>query len=481
MWLQDPQRLLRQLDLKADWIGLREIEEKKTNRASRNETPLRNNHSRTHGFMVEVIVDGQMGYAASPLLTEASVRACAERAVQQAKAAAAWSLHPVSAEAVRPMAQGEYRSPVQTSFSTWDARDWHDFLASLCRALKVSDKVAQAEAEVSIVERRSRFVSTSGSQFEQMQTMVTSHFHAIASDKGEVQRRSDRGGFARCHQSGLELFLTNDWLQRAALVGEQAIELLTADECPTGAMDLVLSPDQMLLQIHESIGHPLELDRVLGDERNYAGSSFVKPEDFGTLQYGSPLLNVTFDPTVEGEYASYRFDATGEAAEREYIIREGVLVRGLGGAESQLRSGLPGVACARTPSWNRPVIDRMANLNVEPGDSSREELFNMVENGVYMESNRSWSIDDYRRKFQFGCEYGKLIENGKLTKTVRNPNYRGVSNPFWRSLKAVGDADTFEVFGSPFCGKGEPNQLIRVGHASPLCLFENVEVFGGAQ
>jgi len=191
-------------------------------------------------------------------------------------------------------------------------------------------------------------------------------------------------------------------------------------------------------------------------------------------------MNITFDPTVSSEFASYGYDDGGLEATREYIIKDGVLVRGLGGMESQIRSGVLGVANFRASSWNRAPIDRMANLNLEPGDSSFDEIIGSVEKGIYMESNRSWSIDDYRNKFQFGCEYGKLIEGGKLTKTVKNPNYRGISNPFWNSLKMVGREDTFRIYGTPNCGKGEPNQVIRVGHASPVCLFNKVQVFGGA-
>ena len=191
-------------------------------------------------------------------------------------------------------------------------------------------------------------------------------------------------------------------------------------------------------------------------------------------------MNVTFDPTVPNEFASYAFDDNGCPAKREFLIKEGVLVRGLGGLESQARSGIPGVANARACSWNRPPIDRMANLNLEPGDSSLDEILASVRHGVLMEDNRSWSIDDFRNKFQFGCGYARLIEDGKITKTLRNPNYRGVTVPFWRGLKKVGNATTRTVLGTPNCGKGEPNQIIRVGHSSPVCLFENVEVFGGA-
>jgi predicted Zn-dependent protease len=239
-------------------------------------------------------------------------------------------------------------------------------------------------------------------------------------------------------------------------------------------------PDQMILQIHESIGHPLELDRILGDERNFAGTSFIRQEDFGSYQYGSSLLNVTFDPTVSGELASYRHDDDGTPAQRAYLIREGILQRPLGGALSQWRSGLEGVANSRACSWNRPTLDRMANLNVEPGNQRLEQLIGGIERGILMSNNRSWSIDDARNKFQFGCEWGRLIENGELKGVVKNPNYRGISAQFWRNLKAVGDASTFEVLGTPYCGKGEPNQVIRVGHATPACVFADVDVFGGA-
>ncbi len=200
---------------------------------------------------------------------------------------------------------------------------------------------------------------------------------------------------------------------------------------------------------------------------------------FGSYQYGSELLNVCFDPTVAGELASYAFDDEGQAAAREYIIREGLLLRPLGGRSSQQRAGLAGVANARASSWSRPPIDRMANLNLEPGSSSFDEMVSSIERGIYMETNCSWSIDDSRNKFQFGCEWARLIEGGELGSVVKKPNYRGISATFLQNLKAVGGESTFQVMGTPFCGKGEPNQAIRVGHASPACVFGDVDVFGG--
>jgi predicted Zn-dependent protease len=223
----------------------------------------------------------------------------------------------------------------------------------------------------------------------------------------------------------------------------------------------------------------LELDRILGDERNYAGTSFVKVEDFGHLRYGSPLLNVTFDPDIPHELASYAHDDDGTPASKQWLIRDGVLVRPLGGALSQYRSGMDGVANSRASSWNRAPIDRMANLNIEPGEHSQAQLIAGIEHGILMSTNRSWSIDDARNKFQFGCEWGQLIENGELKGVVKNPNYRGISASFWKNLRAVGDASTLQVLGTPNCGKGEPNQVIRVGHASPSCVFSQIDVFGG--
>jgi predicted Zn-dependent protease len=262
-------------------------------------------------------------------------------------------------------------------------------------------------------------------------------------------------------------------------IAEEALELLAAPDCSTGRMDLLLLPDQMYIQIHESIGHPLELDRILGDERNYAGTSFVSLDMFGSYVYGSPLLNVTFDPMVPGEVASYAFDDDGARAQREYLIRNGILERPLGGTFSQARANVQGVANGRACNWNRPTIDRMANLNVEPGSSSLDDLVAQVDRGVLMETNTSWSIDDSRNKFQFGCERGRIIENGVLKGVVKNPNYRGVSATFWRSLKGLGNAGTVRVLGTPTCGKGEPNQAIDVGHASPPALFADMQVFGG--
>jgi predicted Zn-dependent protease len=326
-----------------------------------------------------------------------------------------------------------------------------------------------------LVETEIQYVSSTGAEWIQNFDMVNTSYSATAQDSKDIQTRTSGNSV----QMGAEVFRDPNIFELCQTTGTEAMELLESENCPTGVMDLLLAPDQMQLQIHESIGHPLELDRILGDERNYAGWSFIKPENFGNLQYGSKLLNVVFDPNERGQFASYAFDDVGNPATREYLIKDGQLLRGLGGLESQKRLGILGVANQRSASWNRAPIDRMANINVEPGTETLEQMMSSVKSGIIMKTNRSWSIDDYRNKFQFGCEYGQLIEDGKITRTVKNPNYRGKTLQFWNSLKAVGNARTYESHGSPYCGKGEPNQVIRVAHASPYCLFSNIEVFGG--
>lgn len=476
----------------AAWLGLREVREQRHLVSAQDGHILDVTRDESRGVMVEVFARGQPGYAATTTITSAGLRAAAERALAQARAAERFALvrfrDDGGVPAVRPSSVGGWTSAAgearplsaggeaSSESAEIAAADLAARAVELTARMKLSPHIVQTMAGFDVIQSTMRLVSSSGAELEQTWRGHVLQLEATAHRDGLTQKRSDGDTL----QNALDRLHVGSLSARAERVATQALELLDAEECPTGTMDLVLMPSQMTLQIHESIGHPLELDRILGDERNYAGWSFVRLADIGTLQYGSPVLNVTFDPTVNQEMASYGFDDGGNPAQREYLIRDGLLVRALGGLESQERAGVPGVANFRASSWNRPPVDRMANINVEPGTSSFEEIVGAVERGILMDTNRSWSIDDYRNKFQFGCEYGRLIEHGKLTRTVRNPNYRGVTTPFWSALRKVGNASTLETHGAATCGKAEPNQLIRVGHRSPVCLFADVEVFGGA-
>ncbi len=430
------------------------------------------------GAMLTVIDGGGLGYAATSDLTRDGLRAAAERALAWACHTAAGSVAHFRAPAGRAPV-GEYETPVERPWRTVSLAERLDLLRGPCERLKCDERIVDWGADVWIMDEDTLYLTSEGGRVEQRFCWIVPELHATAHAGSESQTRT-LGGGARGMQGGLEVLEASGFGEAAPRVAEQALALLDAPNCPEETCDLLLASDQVYLQIHESIGHPLELDRILGDERNYAGTSFVTPDMFGSYRYGSELLNITFDPQVRGQLASYAYDDEGEPARREYVIRDGILLRPLGSATSRAREDLPGVANARASSWNRPPIDRMANLNLEPAGSSFDELVAQTERGVYMETNRSWSIDDSRNKFQFGCEWGRLIRDGELREVVRNPNYRGISARFWRSLKGVGDPSQVEMLGSPSCGKGEPNQAIRVGHAAPPCLFADVDVFGGA-
>jgi len=425
------------------------------------------------GAMITAIVRGGYGYCSTSDLSSSGLQKALDRAAAWAEASSATSIYEYKA-ADMPAARAEYRSnaPIAPSLSR---SELYDLLADECRAARHDDRIVERYAALELRHVEQLYLTSSGADIHQDFSFAIPQAHVAANDGPDTQVRS----FLDARQGGLERLGTSGFVGCGRRLADEALQLLRASNCPSGRMDLLLMPDQMMLQIHESIGHPLELDRILGDERNYAGTSFVTRDMLGQYRYGSELLNVTFDPTIPHELASYPFDDDGERAEKVWLIRDGILQRPLGGRISQLRAGLPGTANTRSGGWNRPSIDRMANINVEPGSSTLVEMIRSMERGVIMRTNTSWSIDDSRNKFQFGCEWGELVENGEVKHVVKNPNYRGISAEFWRNLNMVGGKDTFEVHGTLYCGKGEPNQVIHVGHASPACLFRDVEVFGG--
>ena len=438
--------------------------------------PVFNKLSR--GALLTVVSGNGCGYAATSDLSPGGLKKAVRQASDWALQSSALGLLKAK-DYPRPEGKAQYETPVKQHWDELPLNEKVALLQDANKALKIDDSIVDWQAYLGYRCDDILFISSAGAHIEQRFHYINPGLVAVA-NKGSLTQYRTGGGAQSSRQGGLEQLNMLDFPQAATPLAEEAVALLSADECPQGAMDLVLAPSQMILQIHESIGHPLEFDRILGDERNYAGTSFVTQDMFGSYRYGSDLLNVTFDPNRTEQLASYAYDDEGTLARREYIIRNGILQRPLGGASSQARTGMPGVANARQADWFRPPIDRMANLNVEPGDKSVEDMISSVEHGVYMETNRSWSIDDSRNKFQFGCELGRVIENGELKGLVRNPNYRGISATFWRNLVGVGNEDSFQVQGVTNCGKGEPNQSIYVGHATPACHFSAVDVFGGA-
>ncbi|MEP6942426.1 MAG: TldD/PmbA family protein [Betaproteobacteria bacterium] len=467
----------QQLRSDAEFWSLRAVDESAHTLVVRKNVPQPAMASRDRGAMLTAWADGGCGYAAISDLSPPALQAALDRATLWARASARASLIDFRGLA-KPEPRGEYASP-DVDGQGRTRRDWYELLGQESRSAGFDPRIVDWEASVETRSAVHTYMTSAGGDVTQRYRFVMPSLSVTAHGDGDTQTRSLNGYRGLAQQGGEAMLERFAFAGSGRRIADEALQLLAAPNCPTGRMDVLLMPDQMVLQIHESIGHPLELDRILGDERNFAGTSFVTLDMFGSYRYGSELLNITFDPTLPEELASYAFDDDGMRAEKQYLIRAGMLERPLGGALSQARAGIPGVANSRADNWNRPPIDRMANLNLEPGASTLQDMIGMIEHGVLMRTNNSWSIDDSRNKFQFGCEWGELIENGELKGVVKNPNYRGISASFWRNLEAVGDASTLQVLGTPFCGKGEPSQVIRVGHASPACVFSGVDVFGG--
>jgi predicted Zn-dependent protease len=460
-----------------DFWSLRAVDERAENFSVRKNVRQPPATSTDRGAMLTVYADGGCGYAATSDLSPSGLQEALDRASAWARASAGRSLIDFRT-LPNPAPRGEYASP-DADTRPWSRSEWYDLLAEESRDAGCDARIVDWEASVEARVAEHLYLTSAGGDVIQRYRFVMPNLSVSAHADGDTQTRTLNGYRGLAQQGGESMLDRFGYRGSGRRIADEALQLLAAPNCPHGKMDVLLMPDQMVLQIHESIGHPLELDRILGDERNFAGTSFVTLDMFGTYRYGSELLNVSFDPTRPEELASYGFDDDGAPAQKVHLIRRGILERPLGGTISQARARIAGTANSRADGWNRPPIDRMANINIEPGDAGLDAMIAGIERGVLMATNSSWSIDDSRNKFQFGCEWGRLIEDGRLTGVVKNPNYRGISANFWRSLTRVGDSSTVEVLGTPYCGKGEPSQQIRVGHASPACVFTAVDVFGG--
>ena len=457
-----------------DFYSIRVIDENRQSLSVRQQIVQPPGNQFHRGIHITVCDGGGIGYAATSDLSISGMKSALDQATHWAHITAEFCLVSADYIARRQIhAKSDWKSEIP--WNSTSLNDKLDLLQKINERLKTNDRIVDWWASLYCTHFNSIF-ATPDAEISQSFDSLMPYMGAVANQDTLTEKRSF--GIDCSAKGGLEVLNRIEFEKQADRVAEEALMLLDASNCPSEKLDLLLMPNQMVLQIHESIGHPLELDRILGDERNYAGSSFVTLDMFGKFQYGSELLNISFDPSIEYQIASYQFDDEGCTAEREYLIKSGLLLRPLGGYTSQQRAKTSGVACSRASGWNRPPIDRMANINLEPGNTPLQHMINTVENGILMDTNRSWSIDDSRNKFQFGCELGRRIVNGEVGELIKNPNYRGTSSRFWQSLSAVGDCDSFRVLSVPACGKGEPNQGIQVGHASPACLFNNVDVFG---
>lgn len=432
--------------------------------------------SRSRGVGVRVIADGAWGFAGCAEMSESAVRDAAKRAVDLARAAATTVDEPVRLAEVEPVVGSDV---VEAEIDPEDV-SLDDRLALLleCDRLMREEKVEVASAHVSILRVLKHFTSSEGASIRQEHVETGAGLEATAvGDCGACRRSYPSSHGGQVMRRGWELVDELDLPGHARQTAAEARQLVDAAECPCGTRDLILAGGQLALQVHESCGHPIELDRVLGTEASYAGTSFLTPDKLGSFRYGSDAVNITADATIPGGLGSFAWDDEGVPGQRTWIVRDGIFSGYLTSRETAAQLGLGGSnGCMRADGWGRLPLIRMTNINLEPGDLSREAIIASTERGILMEDNLSWSIDDRRLNFQFGCEIGWLIEDGEITAMVRQPSYTGITPEFWRSCDAVADAQTWRVWGVPNCGKGEPGQTARVGHGVSAARFRDVQV-----
>ena len=429
----------------------------------------------TAGLGVRALLGSSWGFQATPELTDAAARAAGAAATAVARASARVPGPPVELAPAPPVVASWSSTWVEHPLDDVGVGERADLLVAATNAATEAG-VALAHASSQVWDTEKWFASSDGSRIDQRIVECGAVVDATAVGDGETQRRSYPGVRGQYGTQGWELVRGLDLVANAALMAEQAQALLSAPACPEGVTTVILDSSQAALQIHESVGHAVELDRILGWEAAFAGTSWLDPGQLGNLRFGSELMQITADATLPGAMGSFGFDDEGVVAQRVDIVRDGRWVGVLSGRDSAPLVGLPSGGMVRADGPARLPMVRMTNVGLLPGDSSLDEMIAGTEDGIYMSTNRSWSIDDKRLNFQFGCEIGWEIKDGVLGRMVRNPTYTGIGPTFWASLDAVGGGDEWTVWGLPTCGKGQPLQVGHTGHHAAPCRFRDVRV-----
>lgn len=437
--------------------------------------------SESLGIAVRVVADGAWGFAATADLAKDAVEAVARRAIEIAKASAR-----VKKENIRlapePAAVAEWTTPYEVDPFTTSVEQNLDLLLKVDAEIRSNPGVTLAETGMNFQREESWFLSSEGADIHQTKYSTGAGYAAYAFAGSEIQKRSYPNSFGGQWQNrGYELIDEMKLVENARRIGEEAVALHNADQCPEGPRTIILDGSQLGLQIHESIGHPIELDRVLGMEANFAGTSFLTLEKLGKLRYGSDLVNVVADARQEHGpgLGTFAYDDEGVAAQSTPIITKGRFTGYLSSRETAhtigaQRSG----GTSRAEGWNRLPMIRMTNVSILPGETplTSEQLIASTDDGIYMETNKSWSIDDKRYNFQFGCEIAWEIKRGKRVRMLKNPSYSGITTEFWNSMDAICSRDEWTLWGTPNCGKGQPQQVVGTGHGASPARFRNVRV-----
>jgi TldD protein len=431
------------------------------------------------GLGIRVLDKGCWGFAATDDMTPDGLEAAASLAVEIARASSIAKKHDIEL-APEDRYVADWVAPCRIDPFSISVDQNLALLLAIDGELRRQPGITMAEASMSFSRTRQVFASSIGSLIDQTRCVTGAGFSALSYKDNEIQKRSYPNSFGGQHQlKGYELVEELNLLENAPRIAEQAVALHSADQCPEGAFDLILDSSQLGLQIHESIGHPIELDRVLGSEANYAGMSFLTLDKLGKLRYGSDIVNVVCDARLEHGpgLGTFAFDDEGVPAHQTDIIRSGLFVGYMTSRETAAVVGeRRSNGTMRADGWARIPLIRMTNVSLKPGAQSLEEVFGGSDHAIYMETNKSWSIDDKRYNFQFGCEIAWEIRNGKRIRMLKNPSYSGISTEFWNSCAAIAGREHWTLWGTPNCGKGQPEQVMGTGHGASPARFSNVRI-----
>lgn len=427
------------------------------------------------GLGVRALVGASWGFASTANLTTTAAGKAGAEATATARASAMVPGPPLHLADV-PVNQDTWSTtfaidPFELSVSTKA-----DLIVSVTATACAVEGIIVASAHLNFWDTRKWFVSSEGHRIHQRLVESGGGMDATAVDDTQVQRRSYPQAFGDYAAGGWEVIEAMDWPGHVERIAHEAVALLTADECPEATTTLLLDASQVALQIHESIGHAIELDRILGWEAAFAGTSFLDLSQLGKLRYGSELLQVTADATIPGAMGTFGYDDEGTPAQSVDIIRDGVWVGVLSGRDSAHLAGLPPGGMVRCEAYDRLPMVRMTNVGLQPGEGSLDDLIAGTDDGILMAQNRSWSIDDRRLNFQFGCEIAWEIKDGVRGRMLRNPTYTGITPQFWGSLEAVAGRDEWRAWGLPNCGKGQPMQTMHTAHPAAPARFGGVRV-----
>lgn len=429
----------------------------------------------TVGVGVRALIGSSWGFFATADLSDAAARRAGERAAAIA-AASATVPGPALELADVPVSAASWENPFAEHWADVPLDEKVSLLVEVTSIMQGVSGIALARAELGFFDTDKWFVSSQGHRIHQHIVESGGGYDATALGERETQRRSYPQSFGQYATGGYETVRAWDYLGNAARIAEEAVQLLGAEECPTGEKTLILEGSQLALQIHESVGHAIELDRILGWEAAFAGTSHLDLARLGKHRYGSEIMQITADATIPGALGTFGYDDEGTPARCVDIVRDGVWVGVLSGRDSAARAGLPPGGMVRADGFNRLPMVRMTNVGLLAGDSSLEEMIAETKDGIYMATNRSWSIDDRRLNFQFGTEIAWEVKDGKLGRMLRNPTYTGITPQFWAQLDRLGGEAERVNWGTPNCGKGQPLQVGHTGHSAPSGRFARVRV-----